>query len=142
MPTGRPTVMQPDVRDELCARIASGRGISEVCSDKDMPDKTTVYRLMAKDEAFATRIARAREAQQDAEAENIVQLADKATIKNWPVVKLRIDARKWRAAKLAPKKYGDKIETTLQGPDGGAIKTEVDLASGLAFTLKKGLRVS
>ena len=36
--------------------------------------------------------------------------------------RLRVDARKWLLSKLAPKKYGDKIETTLQGPDGGAIQ--------------------
>lgn len=131
----------PTVVDELCERIASGRSVVDVCSDKDMPDAATVYRRMAKNPEFAASIARAREAQQDAEAEKIVTMADKATIKNWPVVKLRIDARKWRAAKLAPKRYGDKIETTLQGPDGGPVRTEVDLASGLAFTLKKGLKV-
>jgi len=38
--------------------------------------------------------------------------------------RLRIDARKWLASKLAPKKYGDKIDATLSGPDGGPIKTE------------------
>ena len=38
--------------------------------------------------------------------------------------RLRIDARKWLASKLAPKKYGDKIDATLSGPDGGPIQTE------------------
>lgn len=32
------------------------------------------------------------------------------TPENWQVVKLRIWARQWRAAKLAPKVYGDKVE--------------------------------
>ena len=32
--------------------------------------------------------------------------------------RLRVDARKWAAGKLKPKKYGDKVETTLTGdPD-------------------------
>ena len=35
--------------------------------------------------------------------------------------RLRIDARKWLASKLAPKKYGDKIDATLQGPNGPRI---------------------
>jgi hypothetical protein len=30
-------------------------------------------------------------------------------------------AFQWRAAKLAPKKYGDKVEQTHVGPDGGPI---------------------
>ena len=35
--------------------------------------------------------------------------------------RLRIDARKWIASKLKPKKYGDKIAQELSGPDGGPI---------------------
>ena len=31
------------------------------------------------------------------------------------LLRLRIDARKWYASKVAPKKYGDKIETTHRG---------------------------
>ena len=37
-------------------------------------------------------------------------MADMATPDDWQVVKLRIWARQWRASKLAPKKYGDKLE--------------------------------
>ena len=129
------------VVDELCDRIAAGEGIAAICKDRHMPDAVTVYRRMAKNPEFATRIARAREAQQDVEAERIIDMADKATIKNWPVVKLRIDARKWRAAKLAPKKYGEKVETTVKNAEGEAFKTEHDLASSTAFLLKKGLKV-
>ena len=29
--------------------------------------------------------------------------------------RLQVDARKWYASKLAPKKYGEKVETTLTG---------------------------
>lgn len=41
-----------------------------------------------------------------------------------------------------PDKWRDRQQHEVSGPDGGAIKTEVDLASGLAFTLKKGLKIS
>jgi hypothetical protein len=36
--------------------------------------------------------------------------------------RLMMDARKWLASKLAPKKYGDKVEAQLSGPDGGPIQ--------------------
>nr|WP_206734938.1 MULTISPECIES: hypothetical protein [unclassified Bosea (in: a-proteobacteria)] len=35
--------------------------------------------------------------------------------------KLRLDARKWMASKLQPKKYGDKV--ALTGGSGGPIET-------------------
>lgn len=100
--------------DEICDRLCGGEGIIEICRDDHMPDASTVYRKMARDEAFAARIARAREAQQEAEADHIVAMADEADGEDWQVVKLRIWARQWRAAKLAPKKFGDKV---LHGND-------------------------
>lgn len=38
--------------------------------------------------------------------------------------RLRVDARKWYASKLAPKKYGDKITQEISGPDGGAVQID------------------
>jgi hypothetical protein len=37
---------------------------------------------------------------------------------------LRIDARKWLAGKMAPKKYGDKQQIEHAGPDGGPVTQE------------------
>ena len=37
---------------------------------------------------------------------------------------IRIDARKWLAGKMAPKKYGDKQQLEHRGPDGGPITLE------------------
>lgn len=35
---------------------------------------------------------------------------------------LRIEARKWMLGKMKPKVYGDKIQTEVSGPDGGAVQ--------------------
>ena len=35
-----------------------------------------------------------------------------------------IDARKWAASKLAPKRYGERIAQEITGADGGPVKTE------------------
>lgn len=134
----------PKVVDELCARIAEGRGVLEACADPTMPNASSVYRRMSTDEAFATRIARAREAQQDAEVERCVEMADQATPEDWQVVKLRIWARQWRAAKLSSRKYGDKVQTEISGADGGPIETVEltprEVAQRAAFLLAKGAK--
>jgi len=68
--------------------------------------------------------ARAREAQADKLAEDILAIADDGTSDvyldadgnertNQDVIarsRLRVDARKWLASKMAPKKYGDKLD--------------------------------
>jgi len=95
----------------LCDEIAGGRPIREISETENWcPGEASIYRRMAKDEAFRIAIASARAAQQDREVDECVRMADLATPEDWQVVKLRIWARQWRASKLAPKKYGDKLE--------------------------------
>jgi hypothetical protein len=108
--------------EKICARLVSGEGLVSIGKDQTMPEASQIYRCMAVNAEFATAIARAREAQQDAVAENIVEMADNATVENWQVVKLRIHTRQWRAAKLAAKKYGDKVIAEHSGPDGGPLQ--------------------
>jgi hypothetical protein len=36
--------------------------------------------------------------------------------------RLKVDTRKWFISNMFPKKYGDKIDATLPGPDGGPIQ--------------------
>jgi hypothetical protein len=38
--------------------------------------------------------------------------------------RLQIETRKWVAGKLRPKKYGEKIDHTHAGPDGGPIESK------------------
>lgn len=97
---------------DICDHIATGKSLIEIGSLQGYPSSDSMYRQMHRDEDFASSIARAREAQQDHEADQIVRMADLADGENWQVVKLRIWARQWRASKLAPKKFGDKIEHT------------------------------
>ena len=54
----------------------------------------------------------AREEQADGFADEIIDIADSVTPETGEVAKakLQIDARKWKASKLAPKKYGEKLE--------------------------------
>jgi hypothetical protein len=80
-----------------------------------MPSVSSVYVELARNEEFRNVIAPAREAQQDAEIEKTIDMADDATPEDWQVVKMRIWARQWRASKLAPKKYGDKLDMNHSG---------------------------
>lgn len=107
----------------LCGEIAGGRAVHDVCTEPWCPSEPTIYRKMATDHEFRALIDAARAAQQDYEADACVKMADKATTEDWQVVKLRIWARQWRAAKLAPKKYGDKLGLEHTGKDGGPIET-------------------
>jgi hypothetical protein len=106
-----------------------------------MPSKTTVMRWLAAHAEFRDQYAGAREAQADYYAEEIVEISDDGTndwmerkrgdgeteeVENKEVLnrsRLRVDTRKWLMARMAPKKYGDRITQELTGKDGGPIET-------------------
>jgi hypothetical protein len=91
-----------------------------------MPSMTTVMRWLADGtkQEFRLHYAHAREAQADLLAAEILEIADDSsgdiiTNKDGSTrldrefvarARLRVDARKWMASKLAPKKYGVKIK--------------------------------
>ncbi len=110
--------------DMVCARIAGGESLRSACEDKDLPDRDTINRWLNADidGALCGQYARAREEQADFYADEIVTIAD--TEPDAAIARVRIDARKWVASKLRPKRYGDKL--ALGGADDmPAIKHEL-----------------
>ena len=90
--------------------------------------------------------ARAREQQADLYADEIIKIADDCTPTHEEIAKarVRIDARKWKAARLAPKKYGEKSELDMKSSDGsmtpkaGQVQmTKEDLQGALSEALKE-----
>jgi hypothetical protein len=114
-PAMRPPVTDAEAIERVCDRIISGMGMREACAPWDCPAECAIYARMAKDAEFAGIIARAREAQQHAIIDQTVDMADSATPEDWQVVRLRIWARQWRASKLAPKVYGERIDANISG---------------------------
>lgn len=105
---------------DICDHLSTGKSVIDVGNLKGYPSSDSIYRQMARDDEFAARIARARSFGQHHEADACVHMADLATNDDREVVKLRIWARQWRAAKLNPQ-YGDKAVHEHSGPNGGAI---------------------
>ena len=64
-------------------------------------------------EELRKQYARARDEQSDTYAAMVVDEAFSAS--DAQIGRLRVDALKWAASKLAPKKYGDKLEVEQTG---------------------------
>jgi hypothetical protein len=139
---GRPSIYSQELIAAICLRIAEGESLRNICKSDDMPSAAIVFAWLADEEKkeFLEQYTRAREAQADKYAEEIIEIADDGVndtyvtenglATNHDVIarsRLRVDARKWYASKLAPKKYGDKITQEHVGKDGGAIEAKVDL---------------
>ena len=127
----------PALIASICERIAKGESLRAICSSEGMPPISTVCLWLSQDAKFAEQYAHARETQADYYADEIVAIADEdpalitrgdgdavevsldgAAIQRQ---RLRIDARKWVASKLRPKRYGDKVDVE----HGGTVTVEV-----------------
>lgn len=81
-----------------------------ICMSDTMPNRSTVLRWLNANEDFAAKCARAREAQADYMDHKILEVADNCTSETAAADRVKISAYQWRASKLAPRKYGDKLE--------------------------------
>ena len=146
--SGVPSTYTDEVADEICERLSCGESLKGICSEDDKPNISTVFRWIAANDTFRDMYARAREEQAETLADEIIGISDEECTMvqsskhpgarsdddegNVEVVfnptavarnRLRVDARKWVASKLKPRKYGDKMQTELSGPDGGPVQT-------------------
>jgi hypothetical protein len=110
---GRPTDFTDALADEICKRLAEGRSLRAIGEEIDMPSAETVRRWLRDNEAFRGQYALAREEQASFYADEIIEIADTEQDPNR--ARVRIDARKWKASKMAPKAYGDKLDVTSGG---------------------------
>ncbi len=132
---GRPSLYTDKLAAKICRRLAEGKSLRSICRDDAMPAISTVMGWLfdGDHDEFSEQYARAREAQAEVRADEIVDIADDDTNdftadKDGKLVvdhehiqrsRLRVDARKWIAAKLLPKRYGDKLQHTGEG--GGPV---------------------
>jgi hypothetical protein len=150
--TGRPSSFTQDIAEVICNRIAEGESLREICKDDDMPTRMTIYRWLQADPVFCDQYARAREDQADTLADEIIAIADEQpeviavlnkqgeliehkldnAFLQWQ--KNRMDARKWTAMKLKPKKYGDR--QILAGDSESPIAVQNDAMTILAAAVK------
>jgi hypothetical protein len=125
------------VMNHLCDQLATtSNGIGTILkigfNGNSLPSYSSIMAWIDCDSVLLDRYARAKEAQADFMADEILDIADDAT-NDWMERKdkdergigwmlngehvqrsrLRIESRKWLASKLKPKKYGDK--TTIAG---------------------------
>ena len=139
MPAGRPSSYTPEIGDDICERLANGESLRRICLTPNYPRQATVFRWLAANQQFREQYARAREAQADTLADEIIDIADgkraeyEGTEADVQRDRLAMDARKWVAAKLKPKVYGEKqligsdpdnplpagIDVTFRGAQGG-----------------------
>lgn len=150
---GRPSRYTQPMGKRICRRIACGESLRSICRDPKMPGLTTVCSWIVDDEheEFQKRYTRARQAQAELLADDITEISDDSR-NDWVEdhdkegacvgyklngdhvqrSKLRVESRKWIAARLLHR-YADKQRHEHTGADGGPIEQRTTFdASGLS----------
>lgn len=118
-----------DTRELILDKLSIGKSLREICSVEGMPSESLVRKWVILDEAFGAQYTRAREAGMESLADEILDIADSQEgdvlktedgreITNHDAIqraKLRVDTRKWIMSKIAPKKYGDRLDLNHTG---------------------------
>src|SRR5574341_755291 len=140
-------------------RLAAGESLRSICQRDGMPCRVTVHGWLEEDEDRYRRYARARDLGVDMLAEEILEIADDArndwmethdpNNPGWQAngehmlrARLRVDTRKWYVSKLAPRKYGERLEHVGAGGEP-LLPAQVDLfefARRMIFLIEEATR--
>lgn len=123
---GRPTIFNAALTGLILDRMCAGESLRSICRDPAMPNISTVIDWVSKDTIFAAQYARARELQADALFEDLFALANTPEGEDSAVLinrdRLRSDNMKWVLSKIIPKRFGDKSQVEVSGPDSRPIE--------------------
>ena len=103
------------IMDSIMAELETGRSLVQVCRDTGMPDRETVSRWMRDDPAYAAKYAYARAMQADTLFSEMADVEAKvqAGTMDSHAARVVLDSMRWRASKLAPKVYGDRLDVQV-----------------------------
>lgn len=100
------------LHERICDLISDGLSARAACAEIGVPMgrwMTWVHRGVVD----GAQYARAMAARGHRLAEEVVEIAD--TDEDPQRAKVRVDARKWTAARMAPKQWGDRLDLTSDG---------------------------
>jgi hypothetical protein len=123
---GRPSLYTEELANEICVRLGLGESLRKICLDERIPSMATVMTWLSRKPEFLEQYTRAREIQAETQFDELIDIVDQhpdlahvvgkdgelievkfdSSYVAW--MKLRVDTRKWTAARMAPKKYGEQ----------------------------------
>ena len=142
---GRPSMYTPELAQDICDTISSTtKGLPTLCQIHDhWPSYNAIYEWIQQNRnGFGDMYAKAKESQADYLADDILRIIDKPETfidedgrerNDTQMIRLKVDALKWHAMKLKPKKWGDRTNVEVSDPQDTLTKIR-DLVDNLNKT--------
>ncbi len=111
----------------------SGKPLTSICRNKDLPSLSTVHRWIDKHPSFAKQILQARRVGTQYYLDKMIEELETVSAKDVGIVREKLHHYRWLASKLLPSLYGDKQEVvqdtkvtiTWQQPDMKVVDGEI-----------------
>ena len=149
-----------EIAQAICRRIACGETLTAICSDPRLPSLRTVTYWLAdkRFREFRDNYYHARRVAAEIRVDEIIDIVDNRS-NDYTIVyddngdpvdllanhanvqrdRLRVDTRKWLAAKLLPKLYGERVSHDLEAT--GELAEMLKAASNRSTGLPKPAQV-
>jgi terminase small subunit-like protein len=124
-PRGRPSIYTPELADEICDAISSSeKGLAHLCeANPHWPARQHIFVWLRKYPDFYDKYTRAKENQVEVCVDYMQELmsephkfVDEETGRirvDVQMLRTKMDAIKWQAGKLKPKKYGESRQEEI-----------------------------
>ena len=121
------------ITDQICQELMSGKPLTSICRNKDLPSLSTVHRWIDKHPSFAKQILQARRVGTQYYLDKMIEELETVSDKDVGIVREKLHHYRWLASKLLPSLYGDKQEVvqdtkvtiTWQQPDMKVVDGEI-----------------
>lgn len=135
----RPTKCTPDITNAICTRLASGESLRSICSDDEMPEKASVLywvvegrKIEGTDRLFSDQYHMSREAAGYSHADEALDIRNE--LRNGEIepntAKVILDALKWGAERMAPRRHSTRQEIDHSSSDGSmSAPTKIELVA-------------
>jgi hypothetical protein len=114
----------PELEEEILTALENGEGLNAWCKGDGRPSRSTVIKWQRDNKEFNTKCARAREAAGELSADEQQEIVNRVLSGDITsdVARVVLSAMQWRAEKLAPKKFSNKLQ--LSGDADNPIETK------------------
>jgi len=98
-----------EIGEAICLRLANGESLISIARDPQMPCYGTIYGWLKRHADFLAAYVEARQIQADFLFDEAREVALGATPKTVWADRLRFDTIRWMTARMAPKKYCERL---------------------------------
>lgn len=103
------------IKQAVCEYVAGGYTLNEAAEKVGLPNGATILALMRSDPEFRAMFREAKEMYYALVADELIEIADTASLRTLPIARERIATRQWILERAMRAVWGSSSSVTLRG---------------------------